>query len=137
MLRHLAADSAEESLRVPSLGQYPAAMDAVRRYAWLVFLLFALLLTLFGIFPGSWFEEGVDGETALLTATFAAVAVVLTVAVAVTAFRQGEPWAWWAFWVWPLFFVVHGIAFFVVDFVFAALGVAALAMAAPKKKASG
>jgi len=119
------------------LGQYPAVVDAVRRHAWLAFLLFALLLTLFGIFPGSWFEEGVDWETALLTATFAAVAVVLTVAVAATAFRRGERWAWWAFWVWPLFFVVHGIAFFVVDFVFAALGVAALAMAAPKKRASG
>jgi amino acid transporter len=99
-------------------------MLAVRRYTWLVFLLFALLLTLFGIFPGSWFEEGVDWETALLTTTFAAVAVVLTVAVAATAFRRGERWAWWAFWIWPLFFVVHGIAFFVVDFVFAALGVA-------------
>jgi hypothetical protein len=48
------------------------------------FLLFALLL--FGIFPSSWFDEGVDCETALLTATFAAVAVVLTVAVAATAF---------------------------------------------------
>jgi amino acid transporter len=97
-------------------------MHAVRRYAWLAFLLFALLLTLFGIFPGRWFEEGVDWETALLTATFAAVAVVLTVAVAATAFRRGERWAWWASWVWPLFFVVHGIAFFVMDFVFAALG---------------
>jgi hypothetical protein len=38
-------------------------------------------------------------------------------------------------WIWPLFLVVHGIAFFVVDFVFAALGVAALALATPKQKA--
>ena len=68
------------------MGQYPSVMHAVRRYGWLAFLLFALLLTLFGIFPGSWFEEGVDLETALLTATHAAVAVVLTVAVAATAF---------------------------------------------------
>jgi len=124
-------------LLVPSMGQYPSVMHAVRRYGWLAFLLFALLLTLFGIFPGSWFEEGVDWETALLTATFAAVAVVLTVAVAATAFRRGERWAWWAFWVWPLFFIVHGIAFFVVDFVFAALGVAVLALATPKQKALG
>jgi hypothetical protein len=33
-----------------------------------------------------------------------------------------------AFWVWPLFFVVPGLAFFAVDFVFAALGLGALAL---------
>lgn len=53
----------------------------------------------FGVFPGSWFEEGVDRDTRLLTTTYAAVAVVLTVAIAATAFRRGERWAWFAFWV--------------------------------------
>jgi hypothetical protein len=110
------------------------AMQVLRRYAWVVFLFCALLLTLFGIFPGSWFEEGVDRDFVLLATTFASVAVVLTVAVAVTAFRRGERWAWWAFWVWPLFFVVHGLAFFAVDFVFAALGVRALALTTYKRR---
>ena len=59
--------------------------------------------------------------------------MVLTVAVAVTAYRRGERWAWWAFWVWPLFLVVHGLAFFAVDFVFAALGVGALTLTTYKR----
>ncbi len=108
----------------------------VRRYAWVVFVFFAVLATLFGVFPGGWFEDDVDRDDALLTSTYGFVAVVLTVAIAATAFRRGERWAWFAFWVWPLFFVVHGFAFFVVDFAFAALGVAALALTAPKQAAS-
>jgi hypothetical protein len=111
-------------------------MQALRRYAWVVFVVFAVLATLFGIFPGSWFEETVDRDLALLSTTYASVAVVLTIAVAVTAFRRGERWAWFAFWVWPLFFVVHALAFFAVDFVFAAVGVAALVLTAPKRISS-
>jgi hypothetical protein len=108
-------------------------MQALRRYVWVVFVFFAVLATLFGIFPGSWFEEAGDRDLVLLGTTYASVAVVLTVAVAATAFRRGERWAWFAFWVWPLFFLVHGLAFFVVDFVFAALGVAALVMTTPRQ----
>lgn len=109
-------------------------MRALGRYVWIVFVFFAVLATLFGVFPGSWFEEGVDRDARLLTTTYAAVAVVLTVAIAATAFRHGERWAWFAFWVWPLFFIAHGSAFFIVDFVFAALGVAALAVTAPPRR---
>lgn len=36
----------------------------------------------------------------------------LTVIVAVTAFRRGKRWAWWAFWYWPLLFLAH---FFMYD----------------------
>ena len=111
-------------------------MQALRRHAWVIFILFAVLLTMFGVFPGSWFEETGDRDLVLLGTASASVAVVLTVAVAVTASRRGERWAWYAFWVWPLFFVVHGLAFFVVDFVFAALGIAALILTAPKKDSS-
>ena len=111
-------------------------MAAITRYAWTVFVLFAVLVTMFGIFPGGWFEADVDRDATLLTTTYAIVAVVLTVAIAATAFRRGERWAWFAFWVWPLFFVVHGFAFFVVDFVFAALGVAALTLTTPKHQHS-
>lgn len=109
-------------------------MRAFGKYAWIVFVFFAVLATLFGVFPGSWFEEGVDRDAQLLSATYATVAIVLTVAVAATAFRRGERWAWFAFCVWPLFFIVHGLAFFIVDFVFAALGVAALAATVPPRR---
>ena len=100
-------------------------------------MLFAVLATMFGIFPGGWFATDVDRDATLLTTTYAVVAVVLTVAIAATAFRRGERWAWFAFWVWPMFFVVHGFAFFAVDFVFAALRVAALALTKPTRQPSG
>jgi hypothetical protein len=93
-----------------------------------VFLFVALLATLFGVFPGGWFEEGADRDETLLIASYALVAVVLTLAVALTAFRRGEFWAWLALWIWPVFFVIHGLAFFLLDFVFAALaGIALIA----------
>ena len=98
----------------------------------MMFLFFAVLATLFGVFPGSWFEKGMDRDETLLTTTYAAVAVVLTVAITLTAFRRGDSWAWWALWIWPLFFVIHGVAFIPVDFVFAALGVLALIVARPE-----
>jgi hypothetical protein len=111
-------------------------MALVRRHAWTVFVLFAVLATMFGVFPGAWFEPDSERDVTLLITTYAIVAVVLTVTVAATAFRRGERWAWFAFWAWPLFFVVHGFAFFVVDFVFAALGIAALALTMPKQPAA-
>ena len=111
-------------------------MEGLRRYAWVVFLVFCVLAFLFGAFPGSWFEEGVDRQDALLLSSYAAATAVFGLAIALTAFRRGERWAWLAFWFWPVFFVLHGIAFFVVDFVFAALAVAALLLARPERSAS-
>jgi hypothetical protein len=40
-------------------------------------------------------------------------------------------WAWLVLWLWPAFFVVHGVVVFP-DFVFAALGVAALLVSRPR-----
>lgn len=106
-------------------------MAAFRRYAWIVFVFFAVLGTAFGVFPGGWFEDDVDRDATLLTASYGMVAVVLTIAIAVTAFRRGELWAWLAFWVWPVFFVIHGLAFFALDFVFALVAVLTLAATYP------
>jgi len=111
-------------------------MTGLRKHAWIVFVGFALLGTVFGVFPGGWFEEDVDTEATLLTATYGLVAVVLTVAVARNAFRRGERWAWLALWVWPVFFIVHGFAFFAFDFVFAALGILALTTTHPSRSPS-
>ena len=107
-------------------------MRALGRYSWIVFIFFAFVATMFGV-VGGWSEAGVDTEMQLLVTTYAAVAVVLTVAIALTAFRRGETWAWLVFWIWPVFFVVHGAAFFLVDFAFAALGVFALVVSAPRR----
>lgn len=32
---------------------------------------------------------------------------LLTVFIVLTAWRQGEPWAWWTMWYWPVMFVAH------------------------------
>jgi hypothetical protein len=111
--------------------QYPTVVRRLASLSWTVFVLFAVLAFLFGVFPGTWFDEGgsIGRDEQWLVTSYGAVAVVLTLAVAPTAFRRGERWAWWAFWVWPAFFVVHGIVFFPLDFVFAALGIAALLVA--------
>jgi hypothetical protein len=106
-------------------------MRAFRRYAWIVFVFFAILGTVFGVFPGGWFEDDVDRDATLLTSSYGMVAVVLTIAFADTAFRRGEMWAWLAFWVWPVFFVIHGFSFFAFDFVFALLGALTLAATYP------
>jgi hypothetical protein len=107
-------------------------MRRLSRWAWIVFVLFALLAILFGVVPGTWFEDDIDRDAQWLVTTFAAVAAVLTLVVATTAFRRGERWAWLGFWIWPVFFVIHGIVVFVVDFVFAVLGVVALLLARPR-----
>ena len=99
----------------------------------MVFLFFAFLATVFGLFPGTWFDEQADSDFQVLVTTYAAVAVILTVAVTLTAFRRGERWAWMVLWVWPAFFVVHGALVFPVDFVFAALGAAALMVTASER----
>ena len=112
-------------------------MGFLKRWAWVVFLFLAALATLFGVFPGGWFEEGADQDSTLLTTTYAAVAVVLTVAITLNAFRQGHAWAWWALWIWPLFFVVHGVAFFALDFAFAAVAALVLAVTRPSRTPAG
>jgi hypothetical protein len=111
-------------------------MGVIRGYAWIVFVLFALMATLFGAFPGTWFDEGGDTDQQLLLSTYAAAAAVLSLAVTLVPFRRGERWAWTVLWVWPAFFVVHGLAFFAFDFVFAALGVIALLVTAPRPAAA-
>ncbi len=75
-----------------------------------------------------------DRNSKWLVTSYAIVAVVLTIAITLTAYRRGERWAWLAFWVWPAFFVLHGIVFFVVDFVFAVIGIAALLIARPQAR---
>lgn len=112
-------------------------MDFMRRWAWVVFLFVAALATLFGAFPGGWFEQGADRDSTLLTTTYAVVAVVLTVAITLNAFRHGQSWAWVALWIWPVFFLVHGAAFFAVDFVFAAVTALALLVTRPAQLSVG
>ena len=36
---------------------------------------------------------------------------VLTIFIALTAYRRANKWAWWAFWYWPLMFASHFILY--------------------------
>lgn len=110
----------------------PGMIERLQRASWLVFLLFALLGFLFGVFPGTWFADDIERDSQWLVATYAAVAVALTVVVALTAYRRGERWAWWVFWIWPAFFLVHGLVFFYGDLALAALGVGTLLLSRPR-----
>ena len=112
---------------------YLPAVERLRRYSWIVFIFFAVLATFFGVF-GPWADGGdSDIDANWLITTYAALAVVLTVAIALTAYRRGERWAWLAFWAWPAFFIIHGILFFAVDYLFALIGIAALLAAQPRE----
>ena len=107
-----------------------------RSLAWTVFVLIAVIVVFFGVFPGTWFgDDTFERDAQWLVTSYAAVAAALTFVIAITAFRRGERWAWLAFWVWPVFFVVHGSVVFVGDFLFAALAVAALLLSAPRNTA--
>lgn len=54
--------------------------------------------------------------------------VVLGLAVILKPFRRGERWAWYVLWYYPVFFVLHIIAFgtFIIDGVFALICVLSL-----------
>ena len=60
--------------------------------------------------------------------------VVFGLAVILKPFRRGERWAWYVLWYYPVFFVLHIIAFgtFIIDGVFALICV--LSLLAPYRK---
>ena len=60
-----------------------------RRWAWVVFVLFAVVVVLFGVFPGRWFEGDLSREAQWLVTTYAAGTAVLGLAIALTGFRRG------------------------------------------------
>ena len=101
------------------------------RHAWKVFLGMSLIIALFGlgdvIMGGSTFKtgeaptlQGITGMTwqelgtespqvanlidylVRLGGAHLLVVGVLSTLVSLTAFRQGERWAWYAMWIWPL-----------------------------------
>lgn len=117
-----------------------------RRHAWVVFLLMSLLALLIGT-SGESGWAGADapfgamgaadksnlGLESQLRGTFALGMGVFGLMIAVFAFRRREVWAWYAMWVWPVFFVLHIIAFdtWIPDGMFLALCLLALALTPP------
>jgi hypothetical protein len=88
--------------------------------AWVLFLIFGLLIAAHGLYmivlpsaePDHWRSYTSDPDVvAYLADDFRASGGMemalgaLTIFVAVRWFRAGDPWAWWAFWVFPALFV--------------------------------
>jgi hypothetical protein len=117
------------------------------KYAWILLFLVTLLLLLIG----SSGEEGPVGNGSVLNAFFTSDVTesifelrfrgsillgmfIFGLAILLKPFRSGERWAWYVLWYWPVFFVIHILAFGTVmpDSVFAA--VSALALLLPYRK---
>lgn len=102
----------------------------VRRHGWKLFIVIAL----FGLVPGvlllfaphtapsiyGTFGHDVpaavtDSEFFLVLSRWIGSVLIggnlLTVFIASTALRSGEPWAWWAMWYWPAMFASHLIIY--------------------------
>ena len=122
------------------------------RYAWIPLLLVTFVILLF-VSGG---EEGPVAEGSVLHAftspphftgeapdsilelrlrgSLLLMVVVLGLAVILKPFRSGEQWAWYALWCYPVFFVLHIIAFgtFLIDGIFALI--CALSLLVPYRK---
>jgi hypothetical protein len=117
-----------------------------RRYAWVIFLIMSLLVLIIGTSG----ESGLTGADApfgamaagdttdvgletQLRGTFALGMSIFGLFIAIFAFRRGDQWAWYAMWTWPLFFILHIIAFdtWIPDGVFLGLCLLALALTPP------
>jgi hypothetical protein len=96
----------------------------VERYAWLVFLVLALVLIPIGLSG----PDGPVGSGSPISAfgivhpteldldirfrgTVVLGMVIFSLAITLFAFRTGARWAWYALWYWPLFFLLHVAAF--------------------------
>ncbi len=94
------------------------------RRAWAIFFIFGLLLLAYGFYafslpdrdPQIWDFLGKDKEVFdYLNETFRLIGMlsvgfaIFTMAVSMTAYRRGERWAWYAFWYWPIFWLLAAV----------------------------
>lgn len=105
-------------------------MTRLRRVSWIYFCLLSIIAMLS---IGELFGDKRTDEH-WLAATFGPGMGVFGLAIAATAYRRGERWAWATFLVWPLFFAVHIAVFhtWIPDGVFLALAIVALTLTIPR-----
>ena len=106
-------------------------MTVVRRAAWIWFCLLSLVTVLFGVSDALGAASPTDDQW--LASTFGPGMGLFGLAIAATAFRRGERWAWLTSLVWPAFLAVHVALFgtWLPDGVFCVLSLVALAVTAP------
>ncbi len=93
----------------------------IRSMAWLLFTGFGALFLLYGVYalmlpstqPNHWDFLTFDRDTVKYIAGnfwwLGMISIgfgILTIAISLTSFRKGERWAWYAFWLFPLFFLL-------------------------------
>lgn len=93
----------------------------LRAFAWLFYAGVGILFLVYGIYaillpslqPDHWVFLTFDGDTVdYISGIFRWLGMIsfgfgfLTVAISITSFRRGERWTWYAFWFFPLFFLL-------------------------------
>jgi hypothetical protein len=99
-------------------------VSLIQRNAWTVFVLLSVLLLLIGLSgpegptgagtPAGAFASGDNSETSLalkFRGTVVLGMALFGIAIAVFGLRRQQAWAWWFSWYWPMFFVLHTVAF--------------------------
>jgi hypothetical protein len=91
-----------------------ATRASAPRTSWIFFAVLGgvvVLLSTLGQFSSSVSGLAEVRDDNWLVATFGTGMGLLTIAVAATALRRAEPWAWWALCYYPVFFAVHVAVF--------------------------
>ncbi len=124
-------------------------MSLIQRNAWTVFVVLSVLLLLIGLSgpegpigadtPLGAFTSGDNSETGLalkFRGTVVLGMAIFGIAIAVFGLRRQQAWAWWFSWYWPVFFVLHTVAFGTVVPDLPIAIVAALALVASRRSTS-
>jgi hypothetical protein len=119
------------SVKKPSTSATPAAV--VPAFAWIWFVVLGVVViavSTLGQFTSSVSPIKEVSDDNWIVATFGVGMGLLTIAIAVTAYRRGERWATWALAYYVVFFVVHIARFgvWIPDAGLLLLSVAALVM---------
>ncbi len=117
------------------------------RYGWVPLFLFSVIMLIIGLggFAGpvrqgsvisAFFTEDVSEQVLALRlrGSFVLGMVVFGMAIILVPLRQGERWAWYTLWYYPIFFVLHVIAFgtLVPDGLFVLVSAASLLLSYPR-----
>ncbi|TFH34315.1 MAG: hypothetical protein E4G99_09760 [Anaerolineales bacterium] len=130
------------------IDKYQIGRGIMQRYAWVPLFLFSVVILLMGLggFAGPVKEGSVLAAYASddiseqilalrLKGSFVLGMVVFGMAIILYPLRQGERWAWYVLWYYPIFFALHVIAFgtFFPDGLSILISAASLLLCFPKK----
>ena len=88
------------------------------------------VVALYGL--SSFWDDDVPRDAQVILGTFGVGMAIYGIALTLTGLRRGDRWSWFALWYYPVFFVVHVLAFgeVVIDLGLAFVSAVALLLAA-------